>query len=40
MLCVEINTEDNNSLEILESWGYKLREVDDIQNHDYIFTKE
>jgi len=40
VLCVEINTEDNNSLEILESWGYKLREVDDIQNHDYIFTKE
>lgn len=39
VLCVEINTEDNNSQEILESWGYKLREVDDLQNHDYIFTK-
>ena len=39
VLCVEINTEDNNSQEILENWGYNLREVDNLQNHDYIFTK-
>ena len=40
VLCIEINTEDNNSQEIVESWGYVLKEVDDIQEHDFIFVKE
>ena len=40
VLCVEINTPGNDSKQILESWGYVLKEIDDLQNHDYIFIKE
>ena len=40
VLCIEINTEDNNSRDIVESWGYILKEIDNLQNHDYIFVKE
>ena len=39
VICCEINRTDNNSQEILESWGYKLMEVDKLQGHDYIFVR-
>jgi len=39
VMCVEINTDDNNSQEILESWGYKLIAVDDLQGYDHIFVR-
>lgn len=40
VLCIEINTDDNNAQEIVEGWGYVLKEIDNIQNHDYVFVKE
>lgn len=39
VICCEINREDNNSQEILESWGYVLKEIDKLQGHDYIFVR-
>ena len=40
VICCEINRDDNNSREILESWGYECKEVDDLQGHDYFFVYE
>ena len=40
VLCVELNTPGNDSQQLLESWGYVLKEIDDLQNHVYIFIKE
>jgi len=39
VICCEINRDDNNSQEILESWGYVLKEIDKLQGHDYIFVR-
>jgi len=40
VLCVEINSPGNDSQQILESWGYVVKEIDNLQNHDYVFVKE
>ena len=39
VICCEINRSENNSQQILESWGYKLMEIDKLQGHDYIFLR-
>lgn len=39
VICCEVNRSENNSQQILESWGYKLMEIDKLQGHDYIFVR-